>query len=127
MAIQSLGSFENILNKYDANKWTKSADVGKALNISNDLKINDDAMADLNIAKDVNSKSFSELLTDSISNVNNLQGNANEAIQRLVSGESKNLHETMLAVEKADIAFRTMNQVRLKVIDAYKEIMRMQI
>ena len=33
----------------------------------------------------------------------------------------------MLAVEKADIAFKTMNQVRTKVIDAYKEIMRMQV
>ena len=48
-------------------------------------------------------------------------------MQKLASGESKNLHETLLAVEKADIAFRQMNQIRMKVIDAYKEIMKMQM
>jgi flagellar hook-basal body complex protein FliE len=49
------------------------------------------------------------------------------AMEKLASGESKNLHETLLTVEKADIAFRTMNQIRSKVIEAYKEVMRMQI
>ena len=51
-----------------------------------------------------------------------MQTEANTAIKRLASGESKNIHETMLAVEKADIAFKTMNQIRGKIIDAYKEI-----
>ena len=37
------------------------------------------------------------------------------------------MHETLLAVEKADIAFKAMNQIRLKVLDAYKEVMRMQV
>jgi flagellar hook-basal body complex protein FliE len=72
-------------------------------------------------------KSFSDFLTESISKVNTLQQDADVAMQRLASGESKNLHETLLAVERADIAFKQMNQVRLKVIDAYKEIMRMQV
>jgi flagellar hook-basal body complex protein FliE len=49
------------------------------------------------------------------------------AVQKLASGESKNLHETLLAVERAEIAFKTMNQIRGKVIDAYKEIMKMQV
>ena len=48
-------------------------------------------------------------------------------VEVLVSGKSKNIHETMLAVEKAEIAFKTMNQIRTKVIDAYKEVMRMQV
>ena len=67
------------------------------------------------------------MLTTSIGEVNNLQVEANQAVQKLVTGESKNLHETMLAVEQAEIAFKTMNQIRMKVIDAYKEVMRMQI
>ncbi len=45
----------------------------------------------------------------------------------LASGQTKNISETMLAVENAEIAFKTMNQVRMKVIEAYKEIMRMQM
>ncbi len=72
-------------------------------------------------------KSFGEMFKDSIMEVNNLQKSADIAIQKLVSGESKNLHETMLAVEKANIAFKSMNQIRLKVIDTYREIMRMQV
>ena len=48
-------------------------------------------------------------------------------MEKLASGKSQNLHETLLTVEKAEIAFKTMNQVRSKVIDAYKEIMKMQI
>jgi flagellar hook-basal body complex protein FliE len=56
-----------------------------------------------------------------------MQVEANKAIQKLASGQTKNISETMLAVENAEIAFKTMNQVRMKVIEAYKEIMRMQM
>ena len=45
---------------------------------------------------------------------------ANKAIQNLAAGKTKNIHETMLAVENAEIAFKTMNQIRMKVIEAYK-------
>ncbi|MBF0208260.1 MAG: flagellar hook-basal body complex protein FliE, partial [Oligoflexia bacterium] len=51
----------------------------------------------------------------------------NMAIEKLATGDSDNLHETMLMVEQAEIAFKTMNQIRQKVIDAYKEIIRIQI
>ena len=72
-------------------------------------------------------KTFGDFLQDSISQVNNLQVSANDAMSKLASGESRDMHETLLAVEKAEIAFKAMNQVRSKVIDAYQEIMRMQI
>ena len=77
---------------------------------------------------DVNGpKSFGDFLQDSIGKVNQLQNEADVAVQKLASGESKDLHGTLLTVEKAEIAFKMMNQVRTKVIDAYKEIMRMQV
>jgi flagellar hook-basal body complex protein FliE len=59
--------------------------------------------------------------------VNSMQVEANKAIQNLAAGKTKNIHETMLAVENAEIAFKTMNQIRMKVIEAYKEVMRMQM
>ena len=59
--------------------------------------------------------------------MNGLQKEANVAIEKLATGESKDIASTMLAVEKAEIAFKAMNQIRMKVIDAYQEIMRMQI
>lgn len=118
MSIESIGSLKQILGNYDAKKWTKSADLESA---------NFNEM-ESNVFKSGESrKSFADLLSDSITDVNGLQKDADTAIQKLVTGESKNLHETLLAVEKADIAFKAMNQVRMKVIDAYKEVMRMQV
>lgn len=122
MPIQDIGSMNSILNKYNAKDWSKSADLSdvKALDFEGLTK-------DLYSAPSSSKKTFAEMLTTSIGEVNNLQVEANQAVQKLVTGESKNLHETMLAVEQAEIAFKTMNQIRMKVIDAYKEVMRMQI
>lgn len=61
------------------------------------------------------------------SKVNELQLQSNKAVQELMTGESKGLHEVMLAMEKANISFQFMSQVRNKALDAYNEIMRMQV
>ena len=70
---------------------------------------------------------FKVMLKGSIEDVNQLQTEADRSIERLIAGESKNLHETMIAMEKADISFRLMMEVRNKIIEAYNEIMRMQV
>ena len=120
MAIETIGSMNQILNNHKTSDWVKSGKIDELPNLGG-----------LNLGKELpgtkHNQSFSEMLTNSISDVNSLQVQADKAIQKLVSGESKNLHETMLSVEKADIAFKTMNQIRHKVIDAYKEVMRMQV
>lgn len=70
---------------------------------------------------------FQEMLKHSLEEVNQDQVNANTAIHELVAGRSKNIHETMLAVERADTSLKLMMQVRNKALDAYREIMRMQV
>ena len=70
---------------------------------------------------------FSDLLRKSVDNVNQMQVEADTAVKELVAGRSKNIHETMLAVERADISLKLMMQVRNKIIDAYREVMRMQV
>ena len=120
MAIETIGSFERILQGHDANSWAKKARV----ELKNEF---DYGTTDFKTQGVEMQKSFSEILSESITDVNKLQGEANTAIENLVTGRSKNLHETMLAVEKAEIAYKAMNQIRLKVLDAYKEVMRMQI
>jgi flagellar hook-basal body complex protein FliE len=72
-------------------------------------------------------KGFGEMLTDAVESVNQSQVNADRAIKNLLSGRTKNIHETMLAVEKADVSLKMMMQVRNKVVDAYREVMRMQV
>ncbi len=70
---------------------------------------------------------FAEVLQKSFDQVNQHQLQADQAIKELAAGRSKNLHETMLAVERADSSLKLMMQVRNKVLDAYREIMRMQV
>ncbi|MEE8206760.1 MAG: flagellar hook-basal body complex protein FliE [Nitrospinaceae bacterium] len=71
--------------------------------------------------------SFAETLTKSIEEVNHLQKEADQAIEKLASGESQSVHGAMLAVNKADMAFRMTMQVRNKIVEAYQEVMRMQV
>lgn len=70
---------------------------------------------------------FKTLLKHSMEEVNQLQHEADRSIEQLVAGESKNLHDTMIAMEKANISFRLMMEVRNKIIEAYHEVMRMQV
>lgn len=70
---------------------------------------------------------FGQMLENSIEKVNEHQTAANEAIKELVAGKNKNIHETMLMIERADSSFKLMMQVRNKMLEAYKEIMRMQV
>ena len=72
-------------------------------------------------------KGFGEFLKDSIKKVNSLQLDADDAIKKFASGETKNIHETMLAMQKADISFRLMMQIRNKLVEAYQEVMRIQV
>ncbi|MGK5081685.1 flagellar hook-basal body complex protein FliE [Bdellovibrionota bacterium FG-1] len=71
--------------------------------------------------------SFSDLLRTSVDQVNEQQQQADHAIKELVAGRSKNIHETMLTIERADMSLKLMTQVRNKILDAYKEVMRMQV
>jgi flagellar hook-basal body complex protein FliE len=74
-----------------------------------------------------NGTNFSDVLRTSVDQVNTQQVQADQSIDNLIAGRSKNIHETMLAVERADSSLKLMMQVRNKVLDAYKEIMRMQV
>ena len=70
---------------------------------------------------------FQTYLKQALGEVNQLQHKADQAIQQLVGEGKGNLQETITAMEKADISFRLMMQIRNKVIEAYQEILRMQV
>jgi flagellar hook-basal body complex protein FliE len=70
---------------------------------------------------------FGQILRDAITTTNDLQKQSNKEIEKLITGEAQDLHETMIAVQKADLSFQMMMQVRNKLLQAYQEIMRMQL
>lgn len=76
---------------------------------------------------DTSNKSFAETLNEAVKSVNQLQKSSDKAAQDLATGRTDNVAEVVLAAEKADVALRVMVQVRNKIIDAYNEIMKMQV
>ncbi|MBS0201899.1 MAG: flagellar hook-basal body complex protein FliE [Planctomycetes bacterium] len=62
-----------------------------------------------------------------LADTNTQQVNADQSVQQLATGQSDSVHETMLALAKADLSLRVFMEVRNKVIDAYQEVMRMQM
>jgi flagellar hook-basal body complex protein FliE len=70
---------------------------------------------------------FAEALKTTIAGANQAQITANRAAEQIASGETRNLHEAMIRLEEADISLRMMVQVRNKAVEAYQEIMRMQV
>jgi flagellar hook-basal body complex protein FliE len=70
---------------------------------------------------------FLDALQNTMEEVNKTQLEADQSIKDLVAGRTKNIHETMLQLQKADLSLKTMMQVRNKVLEAYKEIMKMQV
>lgn len=71
-------------------------------------------------------KSFGDVLKDAVASVNEVKQDAEKSVQELMTGENKNLHETMIALQKADISFKLMMQIRNRLLEAYREISRMQ-
>lgn len=70
-------------------------------------------------------KGFMESMTEAIGKVEADEAQANQSAADLAVGNRKTLHETMIAVEKADVSFRMLLAVRNKMVSAYQEIMRM--
>ena len=71
--------------------------------------------------------SFKSLLADALSEVNNLQQQADASAVKLASGEPVAIDDVMLAMQKADLALQLTQQIRNKLVEAYQEVSRMQI
>ncbi|MDU5079873.1 flagellar hook-basal body complex protein FliE [Tissierella carlieri] len=72
-------------------------------------------------------KSFSNFLTNALNQVNEMQLESTEYKKLLAVGELDNLHDLTIAADKADTALQVVMSIRSKVVEAYKEIMRIQI
>jgi flagellar hook-basal body complex protein FliE len=70
---------------------------------------------------------FQETLQDAIGRVENSRRTADEMLGTFLSGERGELHQTILAAQRAELAFELFLQVRNKVVQAYQEVMRMQM
>ncbi len=69
---------------------------------------------------------FSDLLTDAIGQVNTLENQAHAAVNGLMTGSGVDVHQAMIATQKADMAFELALSVRNKAVQAYQSVMGMQ-
>jgi flagellar hook-basal body complex protein FliE len=71
--------------------------------------------------------SFQDTLQQFINEVNDLQKNADVSTQKLLSGELQDVHQVMMAMEEASTSFQLMMEMRNKILEAYKDVMHMQV
>ena len=98
----------------------------------NNIAISNSRVVSIETPKPVQTKTgatskFSDVLINTVKEVNNLHQKADQAILDVQAGKTGGLHEAIIALEKADVSFRTMLTVRNKIIEAYQDIMRMQV
>lgn len=72
-------------------------------------------------------KSFSEVLNNVINEVNETEQNSVSMVEKLATGEIDNVHEVFLAASKAELTLNMAIEVKNKLVEAYKEIMRLQL
>ncbi|MBE3569962.1 MAG: flagellar hook-basal body complex protein FliE [Bacillales bacterium] len=102
MAIQSIGAVESVF-KPSAPTISKTA------------------------ASQQNESNFHDILKNSIKSLNDTQVQADQLSQKLALGDDVDLHEVMIASQKAQVALNLAIEVRNKAVEAYQEIMRMQV
>ena len=73
------------------------------------------------------SESFAKTLDKFVKDVNGLQNQASESIEKLATGEVNDVHQVMIAVEEANTALEFMLEIRNKIVEAYQEVMRMPV
>src|SRR5215471_1783131 len=78
-------------------------------------------------ARGAGGQPFKNILLEALNQVNTMQSQANEAVQQLVTGGDVNPAEVLTTLQKADISFRMMLQIRNKLVQAYQEINNIRI
>lgn len=74
-----------------------------------------------------NESAFSKLIGDMVAGVNQQHDVADQNLGQLMTGETDDIHSVVLNAARADLSFRLMVEIRNKLIDAYQDVMRMQV
>ena len=78
------------------------------------------------MGEDAGEGNFGSILKSAINQVEELHESAGQQTADLLKGDRSDVHNVMIAVEKADIVFQLMMQVRNKIVSAYQEVSHMQ-
>ncbi len=71
--------------------------------------------------------SFGQIVNKYLEETNQMQLNAGEAVRRMATGQIEDIHEVMVAVEKSRVSLELVIEIRNRLLEAYRELMRMQV
>ena len=72
-------------------------------------------------------QSFGDTLKEFVHDVDQMQKNADIQVERYATGELRDIHQVMIAAEKANLSLQLLVEIRNKMMESYREIMRMQL
>jgi len=72
-------------------------------------------------------KNFGDMIKNAIDSVDEAQKTADQKVEDFIAGKSENIHKVMLSMEKAQLSFQLMTEIRNKVVESYQELSRMQL
>lgn len=97
------------------------------MNISSISSINPFSVSNEKSVESTNDKSFQNMLNEAISEVNEQQVEGYKSMEGIATGKVTNLQEAVQRIEEAELSLKLALEVKNKALNAYKEIMRMQI
>lgn len=95
--------------------------------ISNNLGIGNGGVGAVKAAGPTGGAAFADTLKNSIQEVSKLQQDASKAVEDLATGKTEDVTGVMTAMEKSDLAFKTLLAIRAKLMDAYEEIKNISV
>ncbi len=111
----AIGSVDNITNLGGTNSINH---IAKSMTNGLNKLVADDSE---------DSVSFKDYLKGALNQLNGIQLNSNQVTEDFITGKIDSIHEVTIAAEKASVSLMFAMEIRNKIMDAYQEIMRMQI
>ena len=136
-AISSLPSLTDLINQnpnlqpnVQANRFAQSSELSQITKIGNDTRTNgvEPVIIDKTSPTErVTAPGFAQMFEDFIKGVDKKKKISAKETQDLILGRSDNIHEAVVKSQEAGVAFNLMIEVRNKLVDSYKELMRMPV
>ena len=136
-AISSLPSLTDLINQNPnlqpnvrANRFAQSSELSQITKIGNDTRttgVEPVIIDKTSPTERVTAPGFAQMFEDFIKGVDKKKKISAKETQDLILGRSDNIHEAVVKSQEAGVAFNLMIEVRNKLVDSYKELMRMQV
>ena len=120
LPIPQAGQLQELYNASRSGKAGAGSELASTLSPS-------DGIAGANLSHPASKGSFSNILERAVTEIDGKMQSAAAEQTKVLTGETNNLHQAMIAMQEASTAFSLMVEVRNKLVESYQEIMRMQV